>query len=322
LAIALLIVGGVFAVAKLTGHGGQAGDAKPSVTQPHTATPSPNADGASLAAFSGTYRADFGAVTDLDGNPVAGTTPSTGTYGIRSECGASGCVATAARLSGEPTFAPRTVFDGISGSWVAVALTSSPCRETTGEIWEVFTLQPHPDGTLTGQHTRSARNNCHETRTVTFTRTGDVDPASLPDPATLAPRVASPAAALHGHYQLSRTFTGKQPQVLGNSALATDCLRNGVRCMSYFHSAMGDVPLVFSGATWTWAENSDGKCQNGRSGRWSRTPRYMPHLTTQGITTRWTDHEGRRNACPVGRKTSRPLAWMPTSEPHRLPGVR
>ncbi len=33
--------------------------------------------------------------------------------------------------------------------------------------------------------------------------------------------------------------------------------------MSYFHAKMGDVPLVFSGATWTWAENSDGKCPNG-----------------------------------------------------------
>src|SRR5262249_36268868 len=104
---------------------------------------------------------------------------------------------------------------------------------------------------------------CHESRTVTFTRTGDVDVSSLPDPATLPPRVASPAQALHGHYQLTRTFTNGQPQPLGNSPLVTDCLRSGVRCMTYFHAKTGDVPLVFSGDSWTWAESSDGSCPNG-----------------------------------------------------------
>jgi serine/threonine-protein kinase len=272
-AVGLLIVGGLYAIVKLSGHHGPAGaiTSKPSVTQPN---PPPGNAAASLATFTGTYRADFGPVTDLDGNAVAGPPPSTGTYGVRSECGASGCVATAARLNGEPTFAPRAVFDGLSGSWVAVSLTSSPCRDSTGEIWEVFTLQPRPDGTLTGQHTRSARNNCHETRTVTFTRTGDVDPGSLPDPATLPPRVVSPAQALRGHYQLSRTFAKGQPQVLGDSALRTDCQRNGVRCMSYFHSKMGDVPLVFSGSTWIWAENSNGKCQNGGPAHLNASAQY------------------------------------------------
>ncbi|HEY0227903.1 MAG TPA: serine/threonine protein kinase, partial [Mycobacterium sp.] len=130
------------------------------------------------------------------------------------------------------------------------------------------------DGTLTGQQTRSARNNCQETRTVTFTRTGDVDPGSLPDPATLPPRVVSPAQALHGHYQLTRTFTNGQPQVMGDSGLTTDCQRNGVRCMSYFHAKTGDVPLVFTGANWTWAENSDGKCQNGSPAHLNAAAQY------------------------------------------------
>ena len=42
---------------------------------------------------------------------------------------------------------------------------------------------------------------------MTFTRTGDVDVTSLPDPATQPPRVVSPAEALHGHYHLTVTYT-------------------------------------------------------------------------------------------------------------------
>lgn len=274
-AIGLLIVGGVFAIVTLTQAHGPAGTALPktSAAPPHTASAPANST-APLPPFTGTYRADFGPVTDLDGNPVTDPTPSTGTYAIRSACGSSGCVASAARTSGETTFAARAVFDGVGGQWVAVSLMSSPCRGATGEIWEVFTLQPRPDGTLTGQHTRSARNNCHETRTVTFTRTGDVDLNSLPDPAALPPRVVSLAQALHGHYQLTRTFANGQPQTLGNSALATDCLRNGVRCMSYFHAKTGDVPLVFGGASLTWADNSNGKCPDGSPAHLNATAEY------------------------------------------------
>jgi serine/threonine protein kinase, bacterial len=270
--VALLIVGGVFAVVKLTQPSRRAATApsKSATAQPNTAAPPantgtapPTAPTVPLAPFTGTYRANFGPVTDPEGNPVAGAAPSTGTYGLRSACGGAGCVATALRLSGETDFASRMVFDGIGGRWVAVALSASPCRGAVGEIWEVFTLQPNPDGTLTGQHTRSARNNCQETRTVTFTHTGDVDLNSLPDPAILPPRVVSPAEAFHGHYQLTRTFTNGEPQLLGDNTIVTECLRSGYRCMSYFHAKMGDVPLVFGGGSWTWDESSDGKCPNG-----------------------------------------------------------
>jgi hypothetical protein len=59
-----------------------------------------------------------------------------------------------------------------------------------------------------------------------------------------------------------------------------------------------------------------------QNGWFSRTPRYMPHRTIQGITTRSTDHDGNRNIWPVGRKTSSPSAWMPNTEPHRRRGAR
>lgn len=278
--IAALIVAGVFVLTKFTHAHQRAGSPKSVTAQPGSGTTLPTsataapAGPAPLADFTGTYRADFGPATDLDGNPAMGGAPTTGTYGLHSRCGGAGCLATAARLSGDAPFATSMVFDGIDGRWVAVALSANLCRGVAAEIWEVFTLQPRPDGTLTGVHTRSARNNCQETRTVAFTRTGDVDLRSLPDPAALPARVISPAEGLRGHYQLRRTFASGQPQLLGDSALATDCLRNGDRCMSYFHAKMGDVPLVYGGGSWTWDESSDGKCPNGGPAHLHATGQY------------------------------------------------
>jgi serine/threonine-protein kinase len=57
----------------------------------------------------------------------------------------------------------------------------------------VFALRQRPDGTLAGEYSGTSSNTCSGKGTVTFTRTGDVDVDSLPDPATLPPRVVSPA---------------------------------------------------------------------------------------------------------------------------------
>lgn len=256
-AVALLIVGGVFAAATLTEDRKQATPPPGSTSTAPPATPA-----AAEGPFTGTYRADFGPLSNLDGTPAPDTEPSTGTYGVRSMCGGAGCVATASRLKGDPAFASTMVFDQLAGNWVAVALSTHPCRNTTSEIWEVFTLQARADGSLTGDQTRTARNNCQEKRTVTFTRTGNAPPG-LPDPATLPPRVASPAEAFRGHYEMTRTFTGGKPERMGDSGIITNCLRTGDRCMSYFHSKAGDVPLIFAGGGWTWDELSSGKCPDG-----------------------------------------------------------
>lgn len=125
-------------------------------------------------------------------------------------CGGTGCVATGSRLKGERVFATSMVFDQLGSSWVAVALSTQPCNDTTSEIWEVFTLEARPDGTLVGEQTRTARNNCEERRTVTFTRTGDA-PAGLPDPATLPPRVPSVAEAFHGRYARTSRWRAEAP---------------------------------------------------------------------------------------------------------------
>jgi hypothetical protein len=265
-AVALLIVAGVFAIVTFAKPHKPATAAAP---KPAAAAPT-----TSLGPFTGTYRADFGPATDLDDNQVPGKRPSTATYGLRSACGGSGCLATASRLTGETFFASSMVFDEIGGRWVAVALSANQCRGATGEVWEVFTLQQRPDGTLTGVQTRTALNNCQEKRSVLFTRTGDVDLASLPDPATLPPRVVSQAQGLHGHYQLARTFTNQAAQPLGSSSIETDCLRTGDRCMSYFHAKSGDVPLLFGRGNWTWKEESDGNCPNGSPAHLSTTGQY------------------------------------------------
>jgi serine/threonine-protein kinase len=238
--VGALVAGGVIAGVKLTGH--------------HTPA-------AAAAPFTGIYLTDFGPITALDDIPDPGAPPAlTSTYGLRSVCRSSGCVMTASRLGGAAVAQPTMVFDEIGGRWVAVALGSDSCRGADAEFWQVFTLQPRPDGTLAGEYTTTAANACADKRTVIFTRTGDVDVNSLADPAGQPPRVVSPAQALRGHYHVTRTFANGIPQAELNTAVATECLRTGDRCMSYFHEPSGDLPLVFGGGNWTWNMDVDIRC--------------------------------------------------------------
>jgi serine/threonine-protein kinase len=242
LGVVLLAAAGVFAITRLTGRHDPAPPAGP---------------------FSGTYRADFGPIVALDDVAEPGGTPAlTSTYGLRSVCRPSGCVMTAARVGGATVGQPTMVFDEIGGRWVAVALGTDSCRNTDAEFWQVFTLQPRRDGTLAGEYTATSGNACADKRTVTLTRTGDADTNKLPDPAGQPPRVVSPGQALRGHYRVTRAFTNGLPQQQLNTAVTTDCLRTGDRCMSYFHEPSGDLPLVFGGATWSWNIDVDIRCAN------------------------------------------------------------
>jgi serine/threonine-protein kinase len=283
----LIIAAGVFAGVTALQHRSQAGSA-PSATATASAHP-----------FDGTYRADYGPGTDLEGKPVAGAPPMTGTWGVRSTCGASGCIATASYTGGSGiVLVSNLVFDEVGGSWIAVGLGSTPCNNAPAEVWVVFTLQPQPDGTLSGETTRSTTNSCSSgKREVTFTRTGDPDVAKIPDPATLPPRAASPAAALHGRYHETITYAN------GNSApgqddltVRTECLRAGDRCMSLFHAPDGAVPLVFSSGKWTRADEGTVPCNLGGTVHITITAEYplpeqlqdpIPLLTGHGqnVTT-------------------------------------
>jgi tRNA A-37 threonylcarbamoyl transferase component Bud32 len=258
-AVTLLIAGGVFAILKFAGGGGPgATSASGTATAGGTAAAAPN-----TGPFTGRYRADFGPITSLDGVGDPNAPPSTATYGVRSLCRPTGCVATAARLSGDASFAPTLDFDEVGGTWLSVAIASQQCRDDAGaETWQVFRLQSGANATLTGEHTAMAGNSCEAKHTVTFTRTGDVDINSLPDPANLPPRVVSPAEALYGAYQQARTFTNGQKQQTA-FVVATDCLRTGDRCISYFHESTGLVePLVFADGQWTLATEINTKCSS------------------------------------------------------------
>jgi hypothetical protein len=107
----LIVAAGVFAGVTLVQHRNRAGNA-PSVTA-----------AASAHTFTGTYRADYGPGTDLDGKPVAGAPAMTATWGVRSACGAGGCVATASYVGGSGiVLVSNLVFDEVGGSWIAVGL--------------------------------------------------------------------------------------------------------------------------------------------------------------------------------------------------------
>jgi serine/threonine protein kinase len=283
-AIALLIAAGVYGAVKLSQHGDRAATASPS-----TATTASNA--ATTAPFTGTYRADFSAPTLIDGGPLDGVKPSTAIWGVRSVCRPGGCVATASRVSGDggPPVS-SLVFDVLGGRWVAVATGSDQCRNVSAEIWDVFTLRQRPDGTLAGEYSGTSSNTCSGKGTVTFTRTGDVDVDNLPDPATLPPRVASPAEALHGQYHSTRTFTNGLPQLQSDYTVTTDCQRTGDRCMSYFHKPSDFRPLVFSAGNWTLDTESDGNCPNGSLFNLKATGQYPLPQPPQNPMATLTGH--------------------------------
>ncbi|OBI92699.1 serine/threonine-protein kinase [Mycobacterium asiaticum] len=256
LCAALLIAGAVFAGIKLTSRPHQQASGNPT---PTSAAPPPN-----TGPFTGVYQVEYGVVTGIDDQPAeAAVTPTTELWGVRSVCGSAGCIATASRVSGETMQAPTMVLDQIGGSWVAVSTGSTNCGNLVGEVWETFTLQPLPGGNFSGEAIQTMAKGCTNKRPVTFTRTGDVDLKSLPDPATLPARVPSPAAGVHGHYRQNSTQPNgfKEQQ---DFAARTDCLRTGARCLTLFHTAPATaMVLLYSDGTWTYEREFDAKCWKG-----------------------------------------------------------
>ncbi|MDT5018368.1 MAG: eukaryotic-like serine/threonine-protein kinase [Mycobacterium sp.] len=255
LGVALLIAGGVFATMQLTRH-----------DTPSAAT----AQGAGAPAgesFNGTYRADLGPGTDLEDKPVANAPATTATWAVRSTCGAGGCMATAANISqGGVALVSNLTFDQLGGTWVAVGLASAQCGgDKPDEIWVVYSLQPQPDGTLSGETIRASTNSaCAAKRTVKFTRTGDADPNRVADPAVLPTRATTTADALRGNYRETTTFTNGTYVPSKVFTANTYCLRTGDRCMSLFHGSAGAaVTLMFAKDKWTRNEQGTTTCGAG-----------------------------------------------------------
>jgi Protein kinase domain len=266
---ALLIAGGVFAVVKLS-------------QQQHPAAAARNdapakAGRANTGPFTGIYRVQFGQGALISGAPAPGALPTTETFAVRSVCRSSGCLATASRLDGDTTYASHPVFDEVDGRWIGVNLGTHACRDNnSAEVWDVFTLQPGPDGGFTGEYSVFSGNECGGKHSVTFTRTSDVDVDTLPDPAALPPRFVSSAEALRGRYHQRRTYKIQGVQQEIDFSVTTECLRTGDRCMSYFYASSGQVePLLFGGGKWVLDTSVDGNCpRSGAPMHMTRTGQY------------------------------------------------
>jgi hypothetical protein len=292
--VTLLVVGGVIGFIELT-QGDESASSAPSAAAPGGVD------------FSGTYRADYGPGTDLDDKPVANAPATTSNWAVRSECGAAGCVATAANVSGGGTaLLSNMTFDQMNGAWVAVGLASAECGgEGPSEVWVITTLQPLPDGTLTGDSVRaSADSLCAAKRTVKFTRTGDPDPNKVPDPSVLPPRVTSPAEGLRGSYLETTTFADGSVVPGKNLTADTYCLRTGDRCMSLFHAGGQAVTLLYADEKWARNEKGTTACGAGGTAQMTITADYpMPNQLDDPIsvlTGRGTQTVAPGGACTGG----------------------
>lgn len=253
--IVLLIVGVVFEGVRLTSIQ-HPGDTTVTANLRHRPLPSPN-----TGPFWVLTRSLSGWWPAWTASPAeAHVIPTSELWEVRSVCRPAGCVATASRLDGDTMQVPTMVLDEVGGSWVAVSVGSSTCGNVEGEVWEVFTLQPLPDGTLTGGDRNHEQGLCQQTQRP-HSPTGDVDVNTLPDPAALPARVESPAAALHGRYHQTSTqpngFTDQRDYVAH-----TDCLRNGDRCVSVFHTAPTTVLLLlYAAGNWTYEREFDARVE-------------------------------------------------------------
>jgi serine/threonine-protein kinase len=295
IAAALLIAGGVFAVVQLTQPD------KPAATGPKTAAAPTSTAAPNPGPFTGVYQAQFGKGTTFDEGPGPSGPPSTDTYAVRSVCGPAGCRATASHLNGETTFAQTLVFDQIGEHWYSVAIGSDKCQNAPAELWEVFTLDPGPNGTFTGEFNVTTGNNCVAKHSVTFTRTGDVDLNTLPDPAALPPRVVSPAEALRGSYHEKRTFRVRATPQQTDYKVTTNCLRTGDRCMSFLYAPSGAVePLVFGDGNWNLATDQDFPC-NGAVTHTTKTGQFPLPQPPQDPITLLTGHgrQAQTGSCPA-----------------------
>jgi serine/threonine protein kinase len=220
--------------------------------------------------FTGTYNVAYGPQLDVTGKELKGGEPAeTEVWNLRSMCGTKGCVATAKRSAGTAFDKSDLVFDLIGNRWYTTTLVTAPesCNGKQVREWHWIYLREQPNGTLSGEWIEDSIG-CYIKRTATFTRTGDADIASLPDPAKLSARVASQALYLHGIYHSKVTVTGpltKAPEEADYS-VDTICLRNGDRCLSRFLQTDGsgrDQLFIFENGAWTRNTEEDTPCPAG-----------------------------------------------------------
>jgi serine/threonine kinase PknH len=242
--------------------------------------------------FTGTYKVEYGPQLDVTGKERAGGEPAeTEVWNLRSACGTKGCVATAARTSGTAFDEPSLVFDLIGNRWYATTIIDAPesCNGKAEREWHWIYLREQPNGTLSGEWIEDSIG-CYIKRTATFTRTGDADIASVPDPAKLPPRKLSKALYLHGIYHSKVTVTGAstKPPEETDYSVDTICLRDGDRCLSRFLQTDGsgrDQLLIFENGAWTRNTEEDTPCPAGGTSHTRLTAVFpVPNAAPDPIT--------------------------------------
>ena len=265
--------------------------------------------------FEGTFSAQFGPRTTVQGTEVPDTTVTV-SWVTRSSCSDAGCVATATEVAApddEDPRPPNMVFDLVDGRWVSTRAVPSQCMTPNGQTidvegWQAYTLTPRPDGSLVGTYTNrsSVGGACHSsTQSVTVSRTADADPSvEVADPAAQPPRVASPGANLWGDYRQTQTNqqTGEvyPPATYGGN---TQCLRTGDRCLSYLVEPQTKALLVLTFAAGKWTSTSapdNAPCESGAPASSVLTGEYaLPQPVPDPIITlTGTQRTIRMGACP------------------------
>jgi serine/threonine protein kinase len=253
----LLTVGAVFGGMQLMKHD------SPTAGAPTTAAPTPTTPPPNTGPITGVFRVNYDKVSSPDGLVPGGAAPTVETWAVRSACAANGCVATAQRLDGDTMHLTTIVLDQVGDQWVGVTAGTGTCGNVEAELWETFTLHANPDGTFAGESTQTIAAGCANKRPLTFTRTGDVDLNTLPDPSTLPKRVVSPAEALRGSYHETIVQSSGFKEA-HDYMVHTDCLRTGDRCLSLFHKAPTvPVVLVYGDGKWVQAREFDTRCTRG-----------------------------------------------------------
>lgn len=214
--------------------------------------------------LNGTFAVAFGPPATPNGQPYENAQGGSETWVIESACRPD-CVATASKVSGSQSMGSTMVLDQIDGRWTAVSATPGSCSNTQADVWETMRLQQQPDGKLQGEFIVRSAPGCARNQQVTFTRTGDAQTnVPIADAATQPARVASPAAALHGRYQETDTYTAGGRSAEASFDIQTYCLRTGQRCLSYWHNPNDTKILNFAQNQWVLANTSaDSQCQNG-----------------------------------------------------------
>ena len=270
---------------------------------PTSATPSalPN-----TGPFTGTFTAAMGRMTTLDGTaltPPFSAPPEafSETWRLRSACSANGCVATASTGGRYP--AKDLVFDNVGERWLAVSTSRRKCgSREDDEAWNVISLQPQPDGTMSGESTQTTANGCSNKRTVVFTRSADTDIALLSDPATLPRRVVSPAEALQGTYGEVANYANGGKRNNPAMGVRTDCLRTGDRCMSFFVSRETgfEEAFVFANGTWTFNVEFESDCSSGGTNYQKQTVTLLLPQPPQDPIKSITGHGYQDMTSPAG----------------------